>query len=151
MRKGNSESHAELIRHIEQARDLLDEAVALLKKGGRKSSISKLAHPSTAKTNPISVAPDFSMPMRAFVKKNGSGMNGAKKFVLLVSYFTKGDRTKRASLTEIEKHWNKMTGTNLLGMKFNAIYSLRAREHAWVNTEKAGSYYLRPEWTEIFQ
>jgi hypothetical protein len=148
MPKENSD---ELLDRIKLARDLLDEAVTLLKRGGRKTSASTSSRSSTAKTKPASAAPDFSMPIRAFVKKNGSGMNGAKKFVLLVAYFTKGDRTKRASLAEIEKHWNKMTGKNLLGMQFNAIYSLRAREHAWVNTEKAGSYYLRPEWTEIFQ
>jgi hypothetical protein len=147
MSKGNSD---ELFDRIKRARDLLDEAVALLKKGDRKKPVSAPASSSTAKTKPISVAPDFSMPIRAFVKKNGLGMNGAKKFVLLVAYFTKGYQTKRASLAEIEKHWNKMTGKTLLG-KYNAIYSLRAREHAWVNTEKAGSYYLRPEWTEIFQ
>jgi hypothetical protein len=148
MPKENSD---ELFDRIKRARDLLDEAVALLKKSGRKKTTPASAPSSTAKTKSISAAPDFSMPIRAFVKKNGSGMNGAKKFVLLVAYFTKGDRTKRASLAEIEKHWNKMTGQNLLGMKFNGIFSLRAREHAWVNTEKTGSYYLRPEWIEIFQ
>jgi hypothetical protein len=33
MRKGNSESNVEFVRRIEQARDLLDEALALMKDG----------------------------------------------------------------------------------------------------------------------
>jgi hypothetical protein len=94
---------------------------------------------------------DFSMPIRAFIKRHGADMNGAKKFSLLLAYLTKGDASKRVSSLEIEKHWNKMTAKGLLGIRFNRLYSATAKENDWVNAEKGGSYYLRPGWNEIFQ
>src|SRR5262249_7273719 len=148
MRKGNSESNVELVRRIEQARDLLDEALALVKKTKRNSSRSHATPEVKAKVR--SSAIDLSMPIRAFVKKHGRDMNGAKKFTLLVAYLTKGDSAKRVTLAEIERHWNKMTAKGLLGMKFNRLYTSQARENDWANTEKTGSYHLRPSWKEIF-
>lgn len=148
----SKESSGELLGRINQARKLLDEAIALMEKKGHRAVTTRKPVPGAAdKVSTSGRAVDFSMPIRAFVKRYGLGMNGARKFVLLVAYCTKGDSAKRVSLAEIERQWNKMTGKNLLGMKFNGIYSVRAREHAWVNTEKAGSYHLRPEWREILQ
>jgi hypothetical protein len=94
---------------------------------------------------------DFSMPIRAFVKQYGVNLNGSEKFILLVAYLTKGDAAKRVKLAEIEKHWNRMTAKGLLGMKFNRLYTSQARENDWANTEKTGSYHLRPAWKEIFR
>ncbi len=90
------------------------------------------------------------MQIRAFVKKYAKNMSGGKKFTLLVAYLTKGDASKRVALAAIEKHWNKMTAKGLLGMKFNRLYTSRARENDWASTEKTGSYHLRPAWKEIF-
>lgn len=91
------------------------------------------------------------MPIRAFIKKHGSNLSGAKKFTLLLAHLTKGDRSKRVPLAAIEKHWNKMKAKGLLGMKFNRLYTAQAKENDWVHTEKAGLYYLRPSWNEIFR
>lgn len=71
MRKGNSESNVEFVRRIEQARDLLDEALALMKKTKRNSSRSAATPEVRAKAH--SGAIDLSMPIRAFVKKHGRG------------------------------------------------------------------------------
>jgi hypothetical protein len=149
MRKGNREFDAELVQRIEQARDLLNEALVLSKKASRTVPRSSVTAPVKAKVRSSSI--DFSTPMRAFVKKYATGMNGAKKFVLLVAYLTKGDSSKRVTLAEVEKHWNKMTANGLLGMKFNRLYTSRARENDWADTEKAGSYHLRPSWKDIFE
>ena len=88
--------------------------------------------------------------MRAFVKKYKAGLNGSKKFTLLLAYLSKGDISKTVELSEIETHWNKMTSKNLLGMKFNRLYTSEARENDWASTEKPGIYRLRPTWKVIF-
>ncbi len=147
MRKENDPRGAELVQRIEQARNLLDEALALVKTASRKPRPSSA---SATKSNARPVAVDFSMTVRAFVKLYGKGMSGAKKFTLVVAYLTKGNSTKSVPLSEIEKCWNKMTAKGLLGMKFNRLYTSQAKEHDWTDTEKAGSYHLRPAWKSIF-
>ncbi len=149
MPKGNSTSRTEIAQRIEQARRLLDEALALMSTGKRQAAPSKRAPAIKAKVNHGAI--DYSMPIRAFVKRYGTSMNGAKKFTLLIAHLTKGDAAKRVTLAEVERHWNRMTAKGLLGMKFNRLYTSQARENDWANTEKTGSYHLRPTWKEIFQ
>jgi hypothetical protein len=149
MQEGNSESNAELVQRIEQVRDLLNETLALVKRTKRKSSRSNATPVPKAKVRRSEI--DLSMPIRAFVKKYGKGMSGAEKFTLLVAYLTKGDPAKKVTLAEVERHWNKMTAKGLLGMKFNRLYTSQAKENDWANTEKAGSYHLRPAWKAIFE
>lgn len=99
---------------------------------------------------PPSKTIDFSIPIRAFIRKHAMGMSGPRKFTLLVAHLTKGDANKKISLTEVKKQWNRMKSKGLLGMKFNGFYTAEARENDWVATEKTGSYHLRPSWNKIF-
>lgn len=148
MPKGNSDS-SELIQRIEDARGALDAALRILKRARAGAKPAKAT--KVAKTNPVSARTlDFTMPLRAFVKKNSQDLNGAKKFTLLIAYLTKGDSSKTALLSEIESHWNRMKGKGLLGMKFNRLYTSQARENDWVSAEKTGTYRLRPSWKAIF-
>jgi hypothetical protein len=150
MRKDDSEANTDLVQRIEQARDLLDEALALVKKTKRNPAHHNANVTTAARAKVTLRATDLSIPMRAFVKRYSEGMNGAKKFTLLVAYLTKGDPTKGVSLSEILKHWSKMTAKGLLGMKFNPLYTSQAKENDWTHTEKAGMYHLRPAWKDIF-
>jgi len=43
------------------------------------------------------------------MKSYSQGMNGQKKFTLLLAKLAKGDLTIGIALTEIEAHWKKMT------------------------------------------
>jgi len=146
MPRENSQATVEhLIEQVEKARAILDEVLALAPRGNARTR-----KPASGKGAPDHKPIDFSTPMRAFVKKHSNGMNGPKKFALLVAYLTKGDVSKQVSLVDVVKHWNKMTGKGLLGMKFNPVYTGRARESDWVHAEKAGMYKIRPAWKEIF-
>jgi CHASE2 domain-containing sensor protein len=147
MQRENDANASELIARLEQAHELLGEALSLLK---RKKGKAPVKSPSTTKEKPTNGALDFATPIRAFVKRHGNGMSGPKKFTLLVAYLTKGETTKNVSLSEIEKQWNKMKAKSLLGMKFNRFYSSQAKDNDWVNAGKTGSYNLRPSWKEIF-
>lgn len=147
MQKENDAGRAELIERLEQAHEWLGGALSLLKKEKRETPIK---NSSASKVKPTKRALDFSTPIRAFVKRHGSGLSGPKKFTLLVAYLTKGETTKEISLAEIEKHWNKMTAKNLLAMKFNRFYSSQAKDNDWVNAGKTGSYNLRPSWKDAF-
>ena len=140
-------NNAALIEQIERASEALTIALSLARKNTRKAT-SKKAAPVKARQSSKDL--DFSTPMRAFVKRYGADMSGPKKFTLLLAYLAKGDTKARVSLTEIVKFWNKMTAKNLLGMKFNRFYTSDAKENDWVNTEKSGSYHLRPSWKDIF-
>ena len=149
MPKENSDTR-ELMRRIEEARDALDSALKLLKKAGVPPQKVKAAAQLANAARRGAPALDFTMPPRAFVKKYCDGLNGAKKFTLLLAYLTQGDVAKTIPLSDIEARWNKMTGKGLLGMKFNRLYTSQARENDWASTEKTGSYSLRPSWKAIF-
>ena len=147
MRKGNS-TDQELTRHLQTARDAIDTALRLLNSGVPQSRQPRATKTSrAAPTNPGPL--DFTMPLRAFVKKYSGGLNGAKKFTLLLAYLSKGDTSKTVQLSDIEAQWNKMKAKGLLGMKFNRLYSSEARENDWASTETNGVYRLRPSWKVI--
>jgi hypothetical protein len=146
MPRGNS-NNQQLVRRIQEARDALNDALKLLKSGGTSLKAGKMS----PRVPPASTGRlDYTMPMRAFVKKHSQRMNGAKKFVLLIAYLSKGNQSETVSLSDVESQWNKMTSKGLLGMSFNRLYTSQARENDWVSTEKAGTYRLRPSWKAIF-
>ena len=91
---------------------------------------------------------DFTKPERAFIKSYASKLSGAKKFVMLLAFMSKGVANKEVRLKDIEKHWNKMTA--LLG-KFNRFHANSAKESGWVNTQKQGLYVLCSSWKEVLK
>ena len=99
------------------------------------------------KVRPIVTAratPDFSLPLRAFMKRYAKGLGGPQKFTLLVAKLSGGKTGPSISLGELEKTWNRMTA--LMG-KFNPAYTTRAKDNGWVDTPKTGYYALRSSWT----
>lgn len=130
------------VRSLLQRVEKLERAIFPKNKKKHGSGRASLAAKSLA-----SVTLDFSMPIRAFMKKHANRLSGPRKFVLLVAYLTKGDLNKRVSMIEVKKRWSRLT--SLLGGEFNGAHSSRARENDWVNTEKAGLYHLRPGWKAI--
>lgn len=145
MPKGNNKEA--LIEQLECAAAAVAAALSLAKKGTYVSASKK---DTPIKRRHSSKDLDFSRSARAFIKEYGAGMSGPKKFTLLLAYLVKGDMKTKASLTEVEKNWSKMTAKNLMGMKFNRFYTSQARENDWVSTEKSGSYHLRSSWKDIF-
>lgn len=138
-----------LVKCLERMETLLAEAITLARSRPRAGK-PRPRRPRAAHHAGAAAHVDFSSNIRAFVKQYAGGMSGPQKFALLLAYLTKGDSSKRISLEEIQRHWNKMTAKGLLGGKFNRFYSATARERDWVSTEKSGLYYLRPSWREIF-
>jgi hypothetical protein len=57
-----------------------------------------------------------------------------------------GELGKEVELKEIQKLWNRMTASNLLGMEFNYKYPTAAKEQGWVDTKRKGFYSLCPDW-----
>jgi hypothetical protein len=55
---------------------------------------------------------DFSINIRAFVKRFATDKSGPKKFVLLLAYLTKGEIGKNVVLGDVRKEWGKMSGKN---------------------------------------
>ncbi len=146
MSEGNS-ANPDLIFHIQTARDALDAALELLNGGSAPTKKPAAKAQSAPRQNAGTL--DFTMPLRAFVKKYASSLNGTKKFTLLLAYLSGGDASKTVNLADIETHWNRMTAKGLLGMKFNRLYSSEARDNDWASTEKSGVYRLRPSWKAI--
>lgn len=93
---------------------------------------------------------DFSINIRAFVKKFANEKGGPKKFVLLLAFITKGKVGQDVALIDIRKEWNRMSGKNMLG-KFNRSYTNEAKIKCWVNTKKHGTYCLTENWQEIHE
>ena len=98
-----------------------------------------------AKTSDMKIDIDFSINERAFVKRYATDKSGPKKFTLLLAYLAKGEIEKNIELSEIKKHWGKMTSKALLG-KFNMFYPNDAKTRGWIDSKEYGSYNLTNEW-----
>jgi hypothetical protein len=88
--------------------------------------------------------PDFSLPVRAFIKQHVKGLGGPQKFTALLAKLSGGKTGTAVERREIEKTWNRMTA--LMGGKFNPSYTTRAKDNGWVDTPKTGHYALRSGW-----
>jgi|ERR1039458_8916424 hypothetical protein len=99
-------------------------------------------------SKPVQVELDFAKPERAFVKQYSKGLSGTRKFVLVLAYLAKGVVGKEILLTDIVRHWNRMTAR--LGA-FNNNFTNGAKENAWADTKKKGVYVLCSAWREAFE
>ena len=118
-----------------------------------RSQNTKRASSSPKRTTSVDPVPqlDFTKPERAFIKTYARRLNGQKKFVLLLAYLAKGALKKEVQLKKLEKHWNRMKASNLLGLKFNTFYSNTAKDDGWVDTPKKGVYVLCKSWKEVLE
>jgi hypothetical protein len=124
---------------------LLEGSATLKPVGTGNTPAPAASHPSTHRPTK---RPDFTLPLRAFVITcGGRKMTGPAKFVLVVAGLTKGDTKVAVGTETIKKAWSKMTEP--LGGTFNAAYPTRAKDKAWVESPKKGSYKLRETWTSI--
>lgn len=135
----SKDNFSHLISRIER----LEKAVF-----GDKKLSSKISTESTRKTRNLCL--DFSLNIRAFVKRFVADKSGPKKFVLLLAYLTKGKIGIGIKLGKIRKEWNKMSGKSLLG-KFNRFYPNEAKTQGWVDSKEYGVYCLTDSWQEVYE
>jgi hypothetical protein len=64
---------------------------------------------------------DFSLPVRAFVKRHAKSVGGPQKFTVLLARLSGGKTGAAVALKEIEKTWKRMTGP--IGGKYNSAYT----------------------------
>ena len=102
----------------------------------------------SAKMSAVKTDIDFSINERAFVKRYATDKSGPKKFTLLLAYLAKGEVDKNIELSEVKKHWGKMTSKALLG-KFNMFYPNDAKTRGWIDSKEYGNYNLTNEWKVI--
>src|SRR5213593_4512048 len=68
----------------------------------RRTTRAKLQKKPSARTSL-----DFSLPVRAFVKRHAKGLGGPQKFTVLLARLSGGKSGVAISLKEIEKAWNR--------------------------------------------
>lgn len=119
--------------------------VAGIRAGRSTRPAAKRAGNKTATTPKL----DFAIADRAFAKQHIKGLNGPRKFALLVAKLSKGTVGKAISLSDVEAAWNRMTEP--MGGKYNGAYPTRAKEDGWVDTPKKGHYALTPGWANALQ
>lgn len=128
------------------ARENLTDIIARIEK------LEKEVFNSPAKNKKIIATPNreilFSINERAFVSRYATDKSGPKKFTLMLAFLAKGEVDKNIQLSEIKKHWGKMTTKSLLG-KFNMFYPNEAKTRGWIDSKEYGSYNLTNEWKEI--
>jgi hypothetical protein len=109
--------------------------------------------PKPVKESPkraLGTALDFDLPDRAFVRRYAKDLSGPQKFVLVIAFLAHGSVGKEVPLKDIQRLWNRMTASNLLGYRFNRFYSTTAREEGWVTIRGKGVYTLRNSWKDVF-
>lgn len=136
---------AKLIEKLNRIKLLADECLRDLVRSEYQREVKPPA--KSKKAIATRDMPDFSLPMRPFVKRYVTGLSGPKKFTLLTAYLVSEDTQREVTLADIERAWNSMT--SLMGMKFNRFFSQQAKDNGWVETKKKGVYTLRPSWIEI--
>jgi hypothetical protein len=119
------------------------EATLVVTGGARRPAKTAERKPPAAVAARTSL--DFSLPVRAFMKRHAKGLGGAQKFTVLLARMSGGKTGASISRGELEKAWNRMTG--LMGGRFNPSYTTRAKDNGWVDTPKMGYYALRSSWT----
>lgn len=93
---------------------------------------------------------DFSINIRAFVKRFVADKSGPKKFVLLLAYLAKNEIGKNIALGDIRKEWNRMSAKSLLG-KFNRFYPNEAKTQGWIDSKEYGTYCLADSWQKSYE
>src|SRR3989338_4339722 len=93
---------------------------------------------------------DFSINIRAFVKRFVADKSGPKKFVLLLAYLAKSELGKNVALSDIRKEWNRMSGKNLL-VKFNRFYPNEAKTQGGIDSKEYGTYCLADDWQKSYE
>lgn len=120
----------EFIERLEQIEKLANQCI--LEIGSTSSKLTGLRR-SKQEVEVVNLSQvNFSLNVRAFVKKHGKQLSGPKKFVLFLAYLSKGQINKEISLADIEKLWKRMKG--LIGMEFNRFYAVTAKDNGWVNS-----------------
>jgi hypothetical protein len=98
MPNANDKIDTFIVEQVTQARSILDGVIQFLEAGASPTAKA----PTKPREQKSTAAVDFSIPLRAFVKKHSAGMSGAKKFTLLVAYLAKGNLQKDILLTDVE-------------------------------------------------
>ena len=99
-------------------------------------------------TEAISGTIEFSLPIRAFVKKYAAGNSGgAAKFTVLLAFLVRGADELEIPAETIRTEWSRLTAH--LGA-FNRAHATRAKDRAWVDSPGQGTYRLGPLWREAF-
>jgi hypothetical protein len=92
----------------------------------------------------------FNLNERNFVRQYGKGLNGPKKFVLLVAHEVQGSLDKSVEVSTIRSKWSRMTSKQLLGYEFNLQYPTTAKTNGWIDSKQKGEYHLLSGWQNIF-
>lgn len=138
----------EIIEKLTEVRSLVDECLESLDASPSvKSTDSKKKGLPKNKTNTSKL--DFSLPARGFIKTYATGMNGEKKFTLLLAYKSEGKTEVNVTTSEIVALWETMKAKDLLG-GYNTKYPTAAKTNSWIDSKERGSYFLRSTWKEIF-
>lgn len=139
----------QVLRQLIEARKIIDSCVeslsdapniARIARGSAKDGLQKKIKPQL----------NFGLNERNFVRTNGKGLSGPKKFVLLLAREAKGKVEVEVKLDVLRTKWNKMTSKGLMGYKFNLFYPNEAKTNGWIDSKKTGSYQLCDTWMEIF-
>jgi len=141
-------NRAKLISTLHRIKALADESLRAIGERPEPRPFNKKLAPKKDR-QPMQI--DFDKPLRPFMKNYAKGLSGPKKFVLLLSRLTRGDLKNEVELKDIQKHWNRMTSKDLLGIKFNLFFSAQARNNDWVESKKKGVYNLRPSWRQALE
>lgn len=135
---GNRWEHElKLVAHVDR--------MATEKRPKSNRASTREVKPRQSQARRAAASPDFSLPVRPFIKRYTKGSSGPKKFAILVARITKGDVKTEVPSSEIEKQWNKMT--QLMG-SFHPTHALRAKDNGWVDSPKHGVYKLLSEWKD---
>lgn len=133
-----------MLKKLQKIQELLSECIAELSKSEQIKPSNKIEA-----SNLIRKDLDFSLNIRAFMKKYGKDLSGPKKFTLLIAYIAEGDDKKIVKSEELSKELKSLK--SFFNGKTKKNYSTRAKENGWINSPNRGGYVITKNWLDIIK
>ena len=102
--------------------------------------------PRAAPETPAKNLLDYSLNLRAFMKKYGAGASRPQKFTLLAARLAEGDLGADVEGKLLTAEWNRMK--QIMGGRYNGAYATRSKDKGWIDSSSRGHFKLGVNWRD---
>ena len=113
--------------------------------------VGKVKRPDAPAPEATPVAPsgsslDYSLNLRAFMKKYAGGASGSQKFTLLAARLAEGNQGADVEGKLLTAEWNRMKP--IMGGSYNSAHATRSKDQGWIDSPSKGHFKLGVNWKD---